>query len=71
LKRPLDLDEVVREIAERHGCGVVLDLLAEGIRQSRVRCTPAMAAGAADRLWEASDLVALLEASERGLERAA
>src|ERR1700692_3120557 len=36
-----------------------------------LRCTPAMAAGVTDRLWEASDLVALLEASERGLERAA
>jgi hypothetical protein len=36
-----------------------------------LRTTPAMAAGVRDRLWEASDLVALLEASERGLERAA
>ena len=33
--------------------------------------TPAMAAGVTDRLWEVSDLVALLEAEERGLERAA
>jgi len=30
-----------------------------------------MAAGVADRLWEVSDLVALLAAEERGLERAA
>ena len=29
------------------------------------------AAGVTDRLWEVSDLVALLEADERGLERAA
>jgi len=36
-----------------------------------LRTTPAMAAGVTDRLWEVSDLVALLEASERGLERAA
>jgi hypothetical protein len=36
-----------------------------------LRMTPAMAAGVTDRLWEASDLVALLEAEERGLERAA
>ena len=36
-----------------------------------LRVTPAMAAGVTDRLWEASDLVALLEADERGLERAA
>jgi hypothetical protein len=30
-----------------------------------------MAAGVTDRLWEVSDLVALLEADERGLEIAA
>ena len=36
-----------------------------------LRTTPAMAAGVTDRLWEVSDLVALLEADERGLERAA
>lgn len=30
-----------------------------------------LAAGVIDRLWEVSDLVALLEADERGLERAA
>jgi hypothetical protein len=29
-----------------------------------------MAARVTDRLWKVSDLVALLEASERGLERA-
>ncbi len=31
----------------------------------------AMAAGVTDRVWEVSDLVALLEAEERGMERAA
>src|SRR6202040_1775716 len=36
-----------------------------------LRGTPAMAAGVTDRLWEVSDLVALLEADERGLEKAA
>ena len=36
-----------------------------------LRVTPAMAAGVTDRLWEVSDLVALLEADERGLQRAA
>lgn len=30
-QRPVDLDEVVREIAERNGCGVVPDLFAEGV----------------------------------------
>jgi hypothetical protein len=36
-----------------------------------LRITPAMAAGVTDRVWEVSDIVALLEASERGLKRAA
>ena len=36
-----------------------------------LRRTPAMADGVTDRVWEVSDLVALLEADERGLERAA
>jgi hypothetical protein len=36
-----------------------------------LRCTPAMAAGVTNRLWEVSDLVALLEAEEAGLGRAA
>ena len=36
-----------------------------------LRVTPAMAANVTDRLWEVSDLVAMLEADERGLERAA
>ena len=36
-----------------------------------LRTTPTMAAGVTDRLWEVSDLVALLETDERRLERAA
>jgi len=32
----VDLSKVVREVPERHGCGVILDLFAEGIRQPRV-----------------------------------
>lgn len=34
-----------------------------------LRTTPAMAAGVTDRLWEVSDPVALLEASERGVRK--
>ena len=36
-----------------------------------LRCTPAMAAGVTNRLWEVSDLVALLEAEELEGQRAA
>jgi IS1 family transposase len=36
-----------------------------------LRTTPAMAAGVTDRLWEASDLVAMLESDEAGLGKAA
>jgi hypothetical protein len=41
------------------------------MNEEELRCTPAMAASVTDRLWEVSDLVVLLEADERGLERAA
>jgi hypothetical protein len=58
---------------ENHSAAVALGYFAYNfIKIHRaLRCTPAMAAGVTDRLWEVSDLVALLEASERGLERAA
>jgi hypothetical protein len=36
-----------------------------------LRCTPAMAAGVTDRLWEISDLVTPLEAEEQKAKRAA
>jgi hypothetical protein len=38
---------------------------------SSLRCTPAMAAGVTNKLWEVSDLVALWEEYERRVERAA
>ena len=58
---------------ENHAAAVALGYFAYNFIQiHRTLCmTPAMAAGVTDRLWEVSDLVALLEASERGLERAA
>jgi hypothetical protein len=36
-----------------------------------LRCTPAMAAGVTDRLWDVADLVEAWEANERRVERAA
>lgn len=60
---------------ENHSAAVALGYFAYNfIKIHRtLRCTPAMAAGVSvtDRLWEVSDLAALLEASERGLGRAA
>lgn len=58
---------------ENHAAAVALHMMHYNfvrIHQT-LRTTPAMAAGVTNRLWEVSDIVALLEASERGLERAA
>jgi hypothetical protein len=41
------------------------------IARCTLHVTPAMAAGVTDRLWEVSELVPLIQAEERGLERAA
>jgi IS1 family transposase len=58
---------------ENHAAAVALYYFAYNFIKihGTLRTTPAMAAGVTDRLWEVSDLVALLEASERQLERAA
>ncbi len=58
---------------ENHAAAVALGYFAYNfVKIHRIlRVTPAMAAGVTDRLWEVSDLVTLLEAEERGLERAA
>jgi IS1 family transposase len=58
---------------ENHSAAVALGYFAYNfIKIHRtLRCTPAMAAGVTTRLWEVSDLVALLEAEEAGLTIAA
>ncbi len=58
---------------ENHSAAVALGYFAYNfIKIHRtLRVTPAMAAGVTDQLWEVSDLVALIEVEERGLERAA
>ncbi len=57
---------------ENHAASIALYYFAYNfVRIHRtLRVTSATAAGVTDRLWEVSDLVALLEAEERGLERA-
>jgi hypothetical protein len=59
--------------AENHAAAVALGYLAYNfIKIHRtLRMTPAMAAGVTDRLWEVSDLVALIEAEETDAQRAA
>lgn len=58
---------------KNHAAAVALNYFAYNfVRIHRsLRVTPAMAAGVTDRLWDVSDLVALLEAEEREAERAA
>jgi 3-methyladenine DNA glycosylase/8-oxoguanine DNA glycosylase len=57
---------------ENHAAAIALNYFAYNfIKIHRtLRVTPAMAAGVADRLWDAGDLVGLLEAYERRAERA-
>jgi hypothetical protein len=58
---------------ENHAAAVALYYFSYNLIKihGTLRCTPAMAAGVTDRLWEISDLVALLEAKEQRAERAA
>ena len=58
---------------ENHAAAVALSYFAYNfIKIHRtLKTTPAMAAGVTPRLWEVSDLVALLEASESEGQRAA
>jgi hypothetical protein len=58
---------------ENHASAVALRYFAYNFIKihSTLRVTPAMAAAVTDRLWEVSDLVALLEAEEMGHQRAA
>jgi IS1 family transposase len=58
---------------EHHAAAVALNYFAYNfLRIHRsLRCTPAMAAGVTNRLWEVSDLVALWESEEMEEQRAA
>ena len=58
---------------DNHAAAVALNYFAYNfVRVHRsLRVTPAMAAGVTDRLFDVSDLVALLEAEEKARERAA
>ena len=57
---------------ESHAAAIALNYFAYNfIKIHRtLRVTPAMAAGVTDHLWDANELVSLLEAYERRAERA-
>ena len=73
LRRYTRLTNAFSRKIENHAAAVALYYFAYNFIKihGTLRTTPAMAAGVTDRLWEVSDLVALLEMEERGLERAA
>jgi hypothetical protein len=58
---------------DNHAASVALGYFAYNFIEIHrtLRTSPAMAAGVTNRLWEVSGLVALWEAEERTLERAA
>lgn len=58
---------------ENHAAAVALNYFAYNFIKihGTLRCTPAMAAGVTNKLWEVSDLVVLWEEYERRGERAA
>lgn len=69
-RRYTRLTNAFRKRIENHSAAVTLGYFAYNCIKIHctLRVTPAMAAGVTDRLWEVSDLVALIEAEERGLE---
>jgi len=73
MRRYTRLSNAFSRKARNHGAAVALNYFAYNfIKIHRtLRTSPAMAAGATDRLWEVSDLVALWESYEQEAERAA
>ena len=73
MRRVTRLTNALSKKIENHTAAVALHMMHYNfvrIHQT-LSVTPAMAAGVTDRVWAVSDLVALLEASDRGLEKAA
>ena len=56
---------------ENHAYAVALHMMNYNFVRihSKLRMSPAMAAGVSDRLWEVSDIVALIEAEEAQADR--
>jgi IS1 family transposase len=73
LRRYTRLTNAFSRKLENHSAAVALYYFSYNLVKIHrtLRMTPAMAAGATNRLWEVSDLVALLEAEEARLDKAA
>jgi IS1 family transposase len=67
LRRYTRLTNAFSRKLENHAAAVALYYFAYNLIKihGTLRCSPAMAAGVTNRLWDISDLVALLEAEER------
>ena len=72
-ERPTRLSNGFSRKLRNHEASVALNYFAYNfVRIHRtLRTSPAMAAGVTDRLWDVSDIVAVLEAAEKGDQQAA
>ena len=66
MRRFTRLTNAFSKKVENHACAVALHMMYYNFVRihSKLRMTPAMAAGVSDRLWEVADIAALVEAAE-------
>ena len=57
------------KMLDRQARSQILHLLCEGKLHSKLRTSPAIAAGISDRLWEIGGIVELIEADEAKIDR--
>jgi IS1 family transposase len=71
MRRFTRLTNAFSKKVENHAYAVALHMMYYNFVRihSKLRVSPAMAAGVADRLWEVSDIVALIEADEAQADR--
>ena len=71
MRRFTRLTNAFSKKVENHAYAVALHMMSYNFVRlhSKLRMSPAMAAGVSDRLWEVSDIVALIEAEEAKADR--
>jgi hypothetical protein len=71
MRRFTRLTNAFSKKVENHAYAVALHMMYYNFVRihKKLRVTPAMAAGVADRLWEVADIVALVEKAESRVER--